>query len=255
MNALILAAGFGSRLMPLTKDTPKCMVEYKNRKIIDYELEALQRAICKDSKEKIDNIAVVGGYKANKLKDYLQNKIYRFYVNEDFANTNMVYTLFCARDFLNECIHNKKDLIISYADIIYSKDIVERLMESKNDIDIVVDDMWLNLWQKRFANPLLDAETLKIHNGKIKEIGKKPSSLQDIQSQYIGLFKIDSNFLGELIRFYDNLNKKAMYDNKSFKQMYMTSFLQALIDKYDNAYAVRIDGGWCEIDNVSDLEI
>ncbi|HED6078718.1 TPA: sugar nucleotidyltransferase, partial [Campylobacter jejuni] len=44
MNAIILAAGFGSRLMPLTKDQPKCMVEYKNKKIIDYEIEALKSA-------------------------------------------------------------------------------------------------------------------------------------------------------------------------------------------------------------------
>lgn len=64
MNAIILAAGFGSRLMPLTKDQPKCMVEYKNKKIIDYEIEALKSA-------GINEIAVVGGYLNDILKNYL----------------------------------------------------------------------------------------------------------------------------------------------------------------------------------------
>ncbi|EAL0419980.1 sugar nucleotidyltransferase, partial [Campylobacter coli] len=54
MKAIILAAGFGSRLMPLTKNQPKCMVEYKNKKIIDYEIQALKE-------NNIDEICVVGG--------------------------------------------------------------------------------------------------------------------------------------------------------------------------------------------------
>ncbi len=37
MKAIILAAGFGSRLMPLTQENPKCMVEYRGKKLIDYE--------------------------------------------------------------------------------------------------------------------------------------------------------------------------------------------------------------------------
>ncbi|ALV94821.1 hypothetical protein RC38_03180 [Campylobacter jejuni] len=44
-------------------------------------------------------------------------------------------------------------------------------------------------------------------------------------------------------------------DNKNFENMYMTSFLQALIEKYNNAKAVEIDGNWCEIDFMSDLKI
>ena len=48
MKALILAAGFGSRLMPLTQNTPKCLVEYKGVKILDYELQALREAGIQD---------------------------------------------------------------------------------------------------------------------------------------------------------------------------------------------------------------
>ncbi|CAM2801207.1 sugar phosphate nucleotidyltransferase [Helicobacter burdigaliensis] len=250
MNALILAAGFGSRLMPLTKDNPKCMVEFRGKRIIDYEIEALKQA-------GIANIAVVGGYLFDVLKEYVKNKynINKIYENKEYDKTNMVSTLFSAREFMQECIKNKQDLLISYADIVYFKESVLKLQEANSPLAIIVDKEWKNLWQKRFQNPLEDAETLKIKNGKIIELGKKPKNYEECEAQYIGLFKISYVFLEEVIEFYDKLDKNALYDGKDFANMYMTSFLQSLIDTYKNAEAVCIYGKWCEIDFKSDLEI
>ena len=39
MIVIILAAGKGSRLYPLTKDKPKCLVKYKNKSILSHQLE------------------------------------------------------------------------------------------------------------------------------------------------------------------------------------------------------------------------
>ncbi|TLD80531.1 phosphocholine cytidylyltransferase family protein [Helicobacter sp. MIT 05-5293] len=250
MKALILAAGFGSRLMPLTKENPKCMVEYRGKKIIDYEISALREA-------GIDEIAVVGGYLFEVLKGYVQSQfgIKKIYQNLQYDKTNMVQTLFCAREFLESCVREKQDLVISYADIVYSADIARALAQSQGDLNIVVDKDWRTLWEKRFENPLDDAETLKLESGKIKELGKKPMSYEEIEGQYIGLFKFSYEFLPQVLAFYDDLDRGAMYDSKDFANMYMTSFLQGLIDKFDNAKAVEIKGGWCEIDFKSDLEI
>lgn len=250
MNALILAAGFGSRLMPLTQSVPKCMVCYQNKPIIDYELQALTQA-------GVRNIAVVGGYLFDVLKEYLSKhySIEHFYSNPKYSSTNMVATLFCAREFLRECQNKGEDVIISYADIIYSQAIVEQLRDYKGDLGIIIDKDWKNLWSRRFKNPLEDAETLKLKGDSIIELGKKPLSYSDIQGQYIGLFKFSSAFIDEILSFYDSLDKNAIYDGKDFNNMYMTSFLQLLIDKYQNAKAVFIHGGWCEIDFKSDLEI
>ncbi|EAJ5474277.1 sugar nucleotidyltransferase, partial [Campylobacter jejuni] len=104
-------------------------------------------------------------------------------------------------------------------------------------------------------NPLEDAETLKMTNGYIIELGKKANAYDEIEAQYIGLFKFSSQFLSEVIAFYEMLDRDILYDNKNFENMYMTSFLQALIEKYNNAKAVKIDGNWCEIDFMSDLKI
>jgi choline kinase len=46
------------------------------------------------------------------------------------------------------------------------------------------------LWLPNTQNPLDDAETMKIEDGLIKELGKKPKSYDDIQGQYIGLMKV-----------------------------------------------------------------
>jgi len=62
MKMIILAAGQGTRLRPITNNIPKCMVEYNSKPIIDYILDV--------SKEcDIKNIALVNGYK----KKYLKN--------------------------------------------------------------------------------------------------------------------------------------------------------------------------------------
>lgn len=249
MNALILAAGFGSRLMPLTQDRPKCMVECNGKKIIDYEIGALREV-------GVEKIAVVGGYLFDVLKTHLASQnIDDIYCNENYPTTNMVSTFFCALDFLRLCIENKQDLIVSYADIIYHPSIVKKLFQAQGEFCVVVDLEWKKLWDKRFENSLSDAETLKISNGKIIELGKKPKNFDDVEGQYIGLFKFSYTFLEKVIEEYEAMDVDAIYDGCSFEKMYMTSFLQHLINHFDNAQPVFIQGEWGEIDCVKDLKI
>ncbi|PAF45188.1 phosphocholine cytidylyltransferase family protein [Helicobacter sp. 11S02596-1] len=248
MKALILAAGRGSRLAPLTDNIPKCMVAYQNKPIIDYEYKALQD-------NGITDISIVGGYLYPVLKNYLKDRHMRFFFNERFGQTNMVATMFCAKDLMLECIDNKEDLIISYADIVYQSETIAKLKTYNGELGIIIDKDWEKQWKQRFTDPLSDAETLKIQDGKIIEIGKKPISLDEVQGQYIGLFKISHTFLPQVIDFYEKLDKNALYDGKDFDNMYMTSFLQAIILRYQNAEPVFIHGGWTEIDSIEDLKV
>ncbi len=245
---LILAAGLGSRLLPLTQMVPKCMVRYKGCAIIDYILDSASSC-------KIGDIAIVGGYKFEILKQYLCNRVTHFYENINFNSTNMVTTLFCAREFLEESFNKKQDVIISYADIIYRTCILKKLLACKDEINVVVDKDWKELWCKRFDDPLSDAESLKIQDGRIIEIGKKPSSYEDIQAQYMGLFKISYSFLPKVLELYDNLDTTKLYDGKDFSNMYMTSFITQIIKHFNNVMALEIRSGWLEIDQIKDLEI
>jgi choline kinase len=239
MKAIILAAGQGARLRPLTDDRPKCMVEYQGRPLIEHVLAALHA-------HEIQDVVVVRGH----APEALRAPGVRFYDNPRYLETNMVHSLFCAEAELSG------DLIISYSDIVYSPAVLGRLLDAPDDFAVVIDRQWRQLWQARMPDPLQDAETLRLDGeGHILELGKKARSYAEIAGQYIGLFKISGAAIDAVKSFYAALDRNAAYDGKNFDNMYMTSFIQAVIDRLMPVKAVEIDGGWLEVDAPSDLDI
>ncbi len=239
MKALILAAGQGTRLAPLTDDRPKCLVEYKGRPLLEYLLSTFRACDLTD-------ITLIGGYKHECLEPY-GLPILR---NNHFASTNMVETLFCAEQEMTD------DLIISYADIIYTPEVLQKLIDSPHSFSVVVDQDWLELWKERMSDPLADAETLRIaQDGTLKELGKKPTSYDEIEGQYIGLIKISKEALDKVRTYYHSLDRNALYDGKDFRNMYMTSFIQSIIDHLMPVHPIYVQGGWMEVDEPSDLRI
>ena len=91
MKAIIVAAGPSSRLMPITNEKPKCLLEVGSRTILERILEALR-------KNGIENIAVVRGYHSN-LINY-PNVTY--YHNPNFRKNNILRSLFYAEDEMND---------------------------------------------------------------------------------------------------------------------------------------------------------
>lgn len=239
MRAIILAAGEGSRLRPLTLDKPKCLVEYRSKPILDYSLETFRAC-------GIQDIVVVKGYKAETL---IRPGV-QYVINPNFATTNMVHTFFCARQYFDD------DLIVSYGDIIYGPSILKRLLNIQEDFAVAVSQNWRELWLKRMENPLLDAETMKIdEKGYIRELGKKPKSYDEIQGQYMGLIKFGRKMAAAIQTIYDGLNRHEKYDGKDFPNMFMTSFLQLLIDQGYPAKAVPVQEEWLEVDRLEDLTV
>ena len=239
MRVIILAAGQGTRLRPLTDNKPKCMVELDNKPLIKYQLDLLEKFNTKD-------INVITGYLEEKI-DF--DGVRKFY-NSKFDSTNMVSTLFCASELLD----GEDDILISYGDIVYNDNVFNAIHESNEQINVVVDKNWREYWEARMDDPLRDAETLKIdENGSIKELGKKPNSYEDIEGQYIGLIKIRKDVVRQVKDYYENLDEGALYDGKDFDNMYMTSFLQMIANNILPLTPVYIKGGWIEIDEPSDL--
>ena len=166
MKAIILAAGQGTRLGTLTEHSPKTMVQYQGKCLIDHLLDTF--ASCG-----IEQPIVVTGYASSVLEAHLADRKVTFAHNPDFAATNMVATLFCAlRD-----IPEGEDVIVSYSDIIYRPSVLKQLIASEEPLSCVVDLKWRDLWQQRMDDPLNDAETLKIdEKGNIIEVGKSPAA-------------------------------------------------------------------------------
>ena len=238
MRCIILAAGEGTRLRPYTENLPKCMVEVDGKSLIERQIEILNSC-------DIFDIIGIGGY----LHDKLEGIFPKLLVNSEYANTNMVETLLCARNEL------KDGSIISYGDIVYSDTILKALMSSEYDISVVVDDNWLEYWSARFVNVLDDAESLQISDsGFLTDIGAQPSSLNDIQSQYIGLIKVSKAGANILLDLYDKCVEQGTINFKPVKQAYMTDLLQEAINSDISIKAVRSQSLWIEVDSVSDLK-
>lgn len=240
MKCVILAAGRGTRLRPHTDTIPKAMVGFLGVPLITYQVKVLQQA-------GIHEIGIVSGYRSSEFDVFELPKFY----NKNFASTNMVESFFSSKTFWEK---DQSDLIISYGDIIYEQRNLEKLLSKTGDMTVMVDDRWLDLWSLRQSDPLNDAETLKFdEDGFISEIGKKPKSLSQIQSQYTGLMKLDGRLKKDMLRFYDTLDRNKLYDGQEFHKMYMTTFIQMLINHGWAINAARINNGWLEFDTTEDL--
>lgn len=94
-RAIIMAAGFGSRMLPATKDTPKPLVEVNGRRIIETLLDALVAAEIKD-------ITVIVGYQRQKFKSLLANYPFlKFVTNDDYVNCNNISSMMNVLDRLD----------------------------------------------------------------------------------------------------------------------------------------------------------
>jgi choline kinase len=212
------------------------------RPLLHYLLDSIRAA-------GVDDIVLVAGYQAEQLDAPGCRKV----LNSAYADTNMVGTLFAAA----ECMEEGADLLISYADTVFEPRVIHSVLEQRvGDIVIASDDCWQNLWSRRMADPLGDAETFRMDSDeRIWELGRKPKTAADIQGQYMGLFKIRGSRIDDLKRFYSSLDRTVEYDRQPFQRMFMTSLLQALIDSGWHAQAARTNGGWLEVDSVEDLQL
>jgi len=236
LKAVILAAGEGTRLRPYTLDRPKCLVEVDGRSLLDRQLSVL-------AAEDVRRVIVLGGYRAEMLKRPGIN----LRVNPRYAETNMVWTLFCAEDELSG------DAIVAYGDIVYSREVLKAVKASKANIAVAIDRDWESYWRARNENPLDDAETLRLGpDGQILEIGQKPRSLAEIEGQYMGLLKFSAKGMDILKAVFHDARLHGQLRGKTLEKAYMTDLLQEIIDRGYRVDAVPVHGGWVEIDTVSD---
>lgn len=241
MKAFILAAGLGTRLGSLTYDIPKCMVELDGVSLLDRQLATLRES-------GVSDITVIGGHRINRIETIGVPTV----TNPEYASSNMVHTLFCA----SHLIDDTNDLIISYGDIVYETRVLDALLSCDSPICVAIDTEWRRYWDLRMDDPLADAETLKLDSsGKVLELGRRPRNYWEIQGQYIGLLKVRNDHTSGLVNTYNNLDPESVYDGVSPKQMYMTSFLQHLIDLDWRVQSVPVANGWLEVDTLQDLEL
>ena len=243
MKAIILAAGMGTRLGKYTENLPKCMLNFNGKPLIQQQVETLRKA-------RITDISIVSGYQPEKIN--IENV--KYYHNPDYANTNMVETLFCAEKELDD------DVLICYADIIYEPKILNTIINANVDVGVTVDKDYWEYWQARSEEPEKDMESLVIKNNNIIELGDTKCGRDKAQFRYVGLIKFSKKGAARLKQVYHHHKQQSFHKDepwlrsKSFKKAYMTCMLQAIINAGQEVKPMIIERGWLEFDTVEDYE-
>lgn len=243
MQAIILAAGQGTRLKKYTENLPKGMLMFDGKTIIERQIELYRKC-------GIEKIVVVTGFAAEKIA--YPGVVY--YHNADFAVTNMVESLMAARSEFHE------DAIVSYSDILFSEAMLRGMMNEQSDVAVAVDENWKKYWRKRYGRIDFDTESLKLDGaGNIRSLGKENPPPSEIDARYVGLLKFSTAGLARIAAIWDRdyeayLNQPWKQSGKTIRKAYMTDLLQALIDSGTPVRAVKFHNGWLEFDTNEDYE-
>ena len=121
MKAIVLAAGSGARLKPLTDSLHKSMVSVAGERIIDRILDALLIA-------RVHEVVVVLGYRADELRNHLLEAYrdqvqFTFILNDRFESTNNIYSLSLALDAVDD------DFVLIECDVFFEKEVIRQLVE------------------------------------------------------------------------------------------------------------------------------
>lgn len=243
MKAIIIGAGRGRRLMPTTADSPKCFAEVQGKRILDWDLEALHA-------NGITDVCFIGGYQIEKVRrDYPH---FTFRHNDNWENNNILASLMYAEDVMNE------PFICSYADILYTPDVVERLLRSDAAISLSVDTEWLARYEHRTNHPPDDAEKVTACNGHVTRIHRGISPA-DAHGEYTGLAKFSAEGAALLRKEYHRCRAahagRAFREAAVFEKAYLIHLLQEMLEQGVKMAHADTPGNYIEVDTQQDFEL
>lgn len=242
MKAIILAAGKGTRLNKYTQNLPKGMLHVFDKPIIQHQIDSYIR-------NGVNDITIVKGYHSEKINIPGTKS----YFNPKYSETNMVESLFCAKNEI------KGDVIISYSDVLFEDRVLKEVISFKKDIGVLVDQDWKDYWYARYDKVDFDTESLKIdQNGKISSLGTSDPPLNEIDGRYVGMIRLSSKgsdiFYSTYYHGKQIFSGKQWLNGRTFEKIYMTDFLQELINQNNEIYPILINRGWLEFDTNEDYE-
>ena len=225
MRAIILAAGTGTRLSPLTDACPKCLVPIGGQTLVDRQIEALRSV-------DVEDIVLVVGYEADQVRDHFGAAV-RYIENPDYLTTNSIYSLYLAGAAMDV------DTFLFNCDILFHAGILQRMLNSGYPNVVAVDGR-----VERVAgemNVVLDTEA------RVGGISKALDP-QACQAQSVQLVKFDVSGARAVRAEVERLIQLAQ------REVFPTSAYGPLIQA-GLLYAVEVgDLPWTEVDSLEDYE-
>ena len=228
MKALILAAGLGTRLAPITDDYPKCMtVVAEGKSIIEKQIDNLHSV-------GIDDITVITGYKADLLKNFLESKYKDLNIVEsvNYRTTNNMFSA-----FLGEPYVSGNEFLMMNADVFYDASVLKDLIACEA-VDAIVTDIG------RYIE-----ESMKVveKDGKLIKISKSIKPEEALGSS-IDVYKFSINggkkFFAKCREYINDKKEVKLWSEVALNDILPES----------NFKACPLNGRWFEIDNHEDLK-
>ena len=238
MQALMLAAGMGKRLGAYTNNQTKCMVKVGGRTLLEHAADALRMA-------GIRKFVLVVGYEGEKLIAFAKEKLpdfeLDFIVNEDYASTNNIYSLYLARQKLVE-----DDTILLESDLIYEPRLIRELAEAEapNMVAVAKYEQWMD-----------GTMTIVGEDGVIREfVEKKDFTFASADRYYktVNVYKFSRAFSRDQYEPFLSAYIRAYGENQYYEMVLkaLAHLPFAGLKAYDVGQMK-----WYEIDDVQDLDI
>ena len=249
VKAVILAAGFDERLMPLVSDRPKTMLDVKGKSILARQVDALQQS-------GVRHVAVVRGYK----KEQVNLPNVRYYDNDAFEESGEIESLLRAGAELSNPV------VVLYGDILFDRHILDRLLESADDITIACDRSWPDTRGGREtsgADLVVESPAPRRHHRfladeqavRVSAIGARLDPAH-ATAEFIGMAKLSARgcqILGEVYRELHAQDAGApVHEAASLKTAKLTDLLQEVIRRGHTVASVGVYQGWLEVDTFDD---
>jgi phosphoenolpyruvate phosphomutase len=233
--AVVLAASRGRGLEALTAERPKVMLPIAGKPLLRWLVDGFK-------KESINDITVVGGYRA----DAIDTAGIKLVVNERYAETGELGSLACAIESLDS------DAVISYGDILFRSYVLRDLVERNADFCVVVDSLMTggsNHTVRDFAY---------CSRGDDRGLFGTPVLLERMTSaadperaphgRWIGLLNVSRAGLAKL-----KTTMKSLGGEGGFDTLDMPALLNALIAGGSKIEVIYVHGHWRGVNDLDDL--
>ncbi len=236
-TALILAAGYGSRIADITEN-PKSLLMVNGKPLMDWHFEAWKSV-------GIRNVVVVTGYKRDVLESYLEkfksDFDIHFAVNEDFRVKGNTYSFYYGL----EKTHG--DFLLFDADLIYDTAILKRFLEDKSPNQILVGESSID--DIECAKAMLDKDGFVRMTIDKRAVTEEERTRFTFAGEAVGILKFSKNYRDDMLAACKSFLAEEKNISKNWEHV-MNEFLL----NHDMNIHRTINNRWVEIDNKEDLE-
>jgi phosphoenolpyruvate phosphomutase len=234
-SAVVLAASRGRGLEAITTDRPKVMLPIAGKPLLRWLIDGFK-------KEGINDITVVGGYRA----DAIDTAGIKLVVNERYVETGELASLACAVDGLDA------DTLVSYGDLLFRSYVLRDLVESKADFSIIVDSLPTDASNRTVRDFVYcsrgDDRGLFGTQVLLEHVTSGADPERETHGRWIGLLNVSRQGLVRLKKVLAELRARPDFD-----ELDMPALMNALLADGAQIAVLYVHGHWRGVNDLDDL--